>query len=173
MSLARARELAVLSLLAAHPAHGYQIAKAVARGPLAPLGLSRAAVYAILDRFRARGWVAEHPVPGGAYPDRTVLSLTDTAREALAAQIAGLGTDSMTATVPLIALTMCLDSGAELPPGALDRLIADRRRTLDRLPADAAHAASASGRLARRVIEAELSVLQELNGELHPRSHET
>jgi DNA-binding PadR family transcriptional regulator len=165
MSLARARELAVLSLLAAHPAHGYEIAKAVASGPLAPLGLSRAAVYAILDRFRTRGWVEEHPEPGGAYPDRTVLSLTDAARAALEQQIAAIGTDPLPTTVPLIAVAMCLDSGADLPAGALDALVADRERALARLPADAAHATSATGRLARRVIEAELSILREFCGE--------
>ncbi len=165
MSHARARELAVLSLLAAHPAHGYEIAKAVSTGPLALLGLSRAAVYAILDRFRARDWVEEHAEPGGAYPDRTVLSLTEAARRALDDEIAALGTLPLPATVPLVALTMCLDSGAALPPGALDRLIAARESMLAGWPADATHAASATQRLARRVIEAELAVLRELGTE--------
>ena len=168
MSIARARELAVLSLLAAHPAHGYEIAKAVSTGPLALLGLSRAAVYSILDRFRARDWVQEHPEPGGAYPDRTVLSLTDAARRALDDEIAALGSQSLPLTVPLIAVTLCLDSGARLPPGALDRLIADRTRTLAAWSRDQAHAASASQRLARKVAEAELSVLEELRAEVEP-----
>lgn len=165
MSLARARELAVLSLLAAHPAHGYEIAKAVSTGPLAMLGLSRAAVYAILDRFRTRGWVAEHPEPAGAYPERSVLSLTDTARAALDTQIAGLGKDPLPATLPLIAATMCLDAGTTLSPGALESLIRHRQQALDGWPADGAHQTSATGRLARRIVETELAVLRELRDE--------
>ncbi|MCB1330490.1 MAG: helix-turn-helix transcriptional regulator [Maritimibacter sp.] len=166
MSLARAREFAVLSLLAAHPAHGYEIAKAVSAGPLAALGLSRAAVYAILDRFRTRGWVAEQAEPGGAYPDRTVLSLTDTGRRGFEDQIATLGTLEMPATIPLVALTMYVDSGGTLPPGVLDRQIAERRAALGAALGaggkDDAHAHSVTARLWRRVLEAELSVLADL-----------
>lgn len=162
MSLARAREAAVLSLLSAHPAHGYEIAKAVSSGPLAALGLSRPAVYAILERFRSRGWVEDHPEAGQSYPDRTVLSLTDAGRAALADLIARLGSAPLPATVPLIALTMSLDGGAALPDGSLDRLIVARRRQLESWPDDPAHAASASQRLARRVVEAEIALLEEL-----------
>lgn len=161
MSLARAREFAVLSLLAVHPAHGYEIAKAVSTGPLAALGLSRAAVYAILDRFRARGWVEEQAEPGGAYPDRTVLSLTDAARQGFEDQLAALGTLDMPATLPLVALTMYVDGGGHLPPGVLDRQIAARTQALA-AGADAAHAASATADLWQRVVEAELSVLRAL-----------
>jgi len=162
MSLARAREVAVLSLLAAHPAHGYEIAKAVSSGPLAALGLSRPAVYAILDRFGARGWVEEHPEPGGSYPDRTVLSLTGAGRAALDGMIARFGSEPLPATVPLIAFTMSLDGGAAVPKEALDKLIAARRRQLESWPDDPGHAASASQRLARRVVEAEIALLEEL-----------
>lgn len=165
MSLARARELAVLSLLSAHPAHGYEIAKAVSSGPLAALGLSRASVYAILDRFRARGWVTDHTEPGGPYPDRTVLSLTDAGHAAHADRIARLGREPLPPTVPLMAVMMSLDGGAALPEGALDRLIEARRAQLAGWPDDAAHAASASQRLARRLVEAEIAMLEELRDE--------
>ncbi len=165
MNLARARELAVLSLLAAHPAHGYEIAKAVSTGPLALLGLSRPAVYAILDRFRGRGWVEDHPEAGDSYPDRSVLSLTEMGRSAYAKRLGALGADRFAPTVPLIAVAMCLDSGAKATPGALDRLIEERRRDLDAWPSDPAHAASATARLARRMAEAELDVLEELRDE--------
>lgn len=162
MSLARAREFAVLSLLAAHPAHGYEIAKAVSTGPLAALGLSRAAVYAILDRFRARGWVEEQAEPGSTYPDRTVLSLTEAARRGFDDQVAALATLDMPVTIPLVALTMYVDGGGQLPPGVLDRQIADRTRALKAGADDAAHAGSATADLWQRVVEAELSVLRGL-----------
>lgn len=168
MSLARARELAVLSLLAAHPAHGYEIAKAVSTGPLALLGLSRAAVYAILDRFRARGWVEERLESSGGYPERAVLSLTDTARLALDAQIASLGTDRLPPTLPLIALTMSIDAGADLPPGSLKSQISARKQYLDGFPVDPEHEGSATQRLARRVLEAEIAILEELCASADP-----
>ena len=86
-------------------------------------------------------------------------------RDKVIIRASGLAYSSLLATVPLIAVAMCLDSGADLPAGALDALVADRERALARLPADAAHATSATGRLARRVIEAELSILREFCGE--------
>ena len=162
MSVARARELAVLTLLAAHPAHGYEIAKAVSTGPLAHLGLTRPAVYAIVDRFRARGWVVDRTEAAGAYPDRAVLSLTDTGRAALDTQTRALGDNPMPPTLPVIALTMCLDSGAALSPGTLEAFVQHRQQALEGWPADPAHAGSATQRLARRVVEAELAVLKEL-----------
>ncbi len=162
MSVARARELAVLSLLAAHPAHGYEIARAMASGPLALLGLSRPAVYAILERFRTRGWVDEHEEAGGPYPDRMVLSLTPAAREALDKALAGLTQAPLAPTAPLLALTLALDSGHSLPDGALDGLIAARHAQIASWPDDPAHTESATGRLARRLVEAELSFLEEL-----------
>lgn len=162
MSLARAREFAVLSLLAVHPAHGYEIAKAVSSGPLAALGLSRPAVYAIIDRFRARGWVEERAEAGGAYPDRTVLSLTDPARQALEQALDAFGREPLASTIPLVALTMHVDSGGRLPPGVLDEQIGARRAALAAWSGDAAHAPSATLRLWQRVVDAELSVLQEL-----------
>lgn len=162
MSLARAREFAVLTLLAAHPAHGYEIAKAVSSGPLALLGLSRAAVYAILDRFRDRGWVEERAEPGGAYPDRTVLSLTPTARAALAGEAAALGAGPLPATVPLAALTMFVDSGGGVDRTALDAMISRRAEALATRAKDDGHAGSATAKLWQRTLEAELSVLREL-----------
>jgi DNA-binding PadR family transcriptional regulator len=162
MSTARARELAVMSLLAAHPAHGYEIAKAVSSGPLVALGLTRAAVYAILDRFRARGWVEERPEPGESYPDRTVLSLTDAARGELATRLARLGEDPLPATLPLMVVMMARDMGADLPADAVTRLIAAREAALAELGADAAHGDSASARLARRLLKAELDSLRDL-----------
>lgn len=162
MSTTRARELAVLSLLAAHPAHGYAIAKAVSTGPLASLGLTRAAVYAILDRFRTRGWVEERPEPGQTYPDRTVLSLTDAARDELTRRLARVGEAPLAATLPLMAVMMAHDMGAALATDAAERLIAAREAALAGFAKDEAHAASASQRLARRVLEAELASLRDL-----------
>lgn len=169
MSTARARELAVLSLLAAHPAHGYEIAKAVSSGPLAGLGLTRPAVYKILDRFRGHGWVAEQPEPGTSYPDRTVLSLTAAGLAAQRALIAGIGDDGFATTLPLVAVTMCLDAGTPLPRAAFDRLIAARRQTLAAFPDDPAHAASATQRLARSMLETEIAVLEALRTETGER----
>lgn len=159
MSLTKARELAVLSVLIAHPAHGYQIAAAFEEGPLQLLGLKRAAVYAILARFAERGWIIEREEDGGRYPDRTVSFVTDAGREAandLIAQAGGLSQS------PLMALLLLHDSGVDVRAALAHNL--DLRRALvarwDRPDPD--HRESASRRMAVAGLVAEIAMLEDL-----------
>jgi DNA-binding PadR family transcriptional regulator len=160
MTLARARELAILSLLKAHPAHGYDISRAVAAGPLVHLGLSRPAVYAILDRFEKRGWIVGEKTVSGSYPDKTVMSLTEDGRVAQEAALDAVSNPPGPPIAPLMAVMLAHDAGADLSAALLNGMIEDRRSRLADLLADEAHSETATGRLARNLIEAELSVLK-------------
>lgn len=161
MTLAKARELAVLSLLRAHPAHGYDMSRALASGPMAMLGLSRPAVYAILDRFLDRGWVAGETRPSGNRPDKTVMSLTDAGRDALDTLLAETSTLPQP-VVPLMALFLAIDAGHPPEADRLAALLEDRRATLASLEADTDHAEAATMRLAKRLLSAEIASLEEL-----------
>ena len=161
MTLAKARELAVLSVLSAHPAHGYDISRAVASGPLSLLGLSRPAVYAILDRFTARGWVTGNKQPSGSRPEKTVMQLTDKGVAALDAFLTDA--DKMSApVVPMMAVFLAMDAGQPVPPAQLAELLAERRAALASLETDSEHAATATTRLARRLLSAEIVSLEEM-----------
>lgn len=160
MSTAKARELAVLSVLNAHAAHGYQIAKAFETSALALLGLRRAAVYAVLDRFKARGWVYEQAEAGSAYPDRQVIHLTDAGRAALESQVGKLDGLATPMAVPLMAVMMCIDAGMLVPADVLRQMIAERQAQLRSWGQD--HAATATDRLGQRLLGAELATLEEL-----------
>lgn len=166
MTLARARELAVLSILRAHPAHGYDISRAVAAGPLALLGLSRSAVYAILDRFERRGWIVGETTVSSSYPDKTVMSLTRDGHAAHEAALAAVSEPPGPPVAPLMAVMLAHDAGARLPSELVSRMVGARRDSLAELIADKAHASSATGQLAQRLIEAELSVLETLAPEV-------
>ncbi|PWG18459.1 PadR family transcriptional regulator [Salibaculum griseiflavum] len=161
MTLAKARELAVLSVLSAHPAHGYDISRAVASGPLSLLGLSRPAVYAILDRFTARGWVTGDAQPSGNRPEKTVMHLTDAGRAALNEALGDAG-KLAPPVIPLMAILLAQDAGNAVPEHALTAVLDDRRKTLAELEADTDHAATATTRLAQRLLAAEISTLEEL-----------
>lgn len=163
MTLARARELAILSLLKAHPAHGYDIFRAVAGGPLSLLGLSRPAVYAILDRFEKRGWIIGEKTGSGSYPDKTVMSLTKDGHAAQVAALDAVSDPPGPPVAPLIAVLLAQDAGASLPAALITRMIEDRRAGLAELREDAAHAETATARLAIGLIEAELLVLESLS----------
>ena len=156
MSLTAARELAVLAVVVAHPSHGYDIAAAFERGPLALLGLKKSAVYAILARFVKRGWVEERAEPSGNYPDRQVVYPTEAARPALAGMLAaGL---ELTQT-PAMALAMLHDMGHDISGVAAEAV---RLRDAQLAEFDAVHAGSATQALARAVIVAERDVLSGL-----------
>ena len=163
MTLARARELAILSILKAHPAHGYDISRAVSAGPLVLLGLSRPAVYAILDRFERRGWIVGETTGSGSYPDKTVMSLTEDGHAAQEAALDAVSDPPGPPIAPLMAILMAHDAGASLSPAIITRLIEARRATLSDLLEDTAHHEAATARLAQGLIEAELSVLTALN----------
>lgn len=162
MNLARAREFAILSLLCAHPAHGYDIARAMAAEPLSLLGLSRPAVYAILDRFEKRGWVSGEQVQSGSYPDKTVMSLTDAGNEALRRMIRDIRDLPDLPVAPFMALCLAHDAGTPFPPEFIARMIDDRRQRLAAIADDSVHATSASSILAVGMIKAELATLEAL-----------
>lgn len=159
MSLTKARELAVLSLLNAHPVHGYQVAAALEKGPLQLLGIKRAAVYGILARFAERGWIVEKEETGGSYPDRRVNFITDLGRTALkelASQGGGLPTS------PLMALMLLHDSGADVSQIARSQLSLRRQVLVELMEADRDHADTASHQLAGAIMKAEVEVLEQL-----------
>ena len=159
MSLTKARELAVLSVLNAHPVHGYQVAAAFEKGPLQLLGLKRAAVYGILSRFSERGWITEKEEAGGPYPDRRVNFVTDLGREAmhgLAAQGGGLSLS------PLMALMLLHDSGVDITTLARSQHSLRLRVLAGQTEDNHDHEDTASHRLALATLNAEIEVLEHL-----------
>lgn len=158
MSLTHARELAVLSIVIAHPVHGYEIASAFERGPLRLLGLKRSAVYSILARFVARGWIEERDEPGGSYPDRKVNHATQAGRAAADTLLETPGGLSQT---PLMALTMLHDVGMDVR-AALEAQLAQRVAFRDELArADDTHRHGLSHRLAEATLDAEIDIITE------------
>lgn len=159
MSLTKARELAVLSIVIAHPVHGYQIASAFEKGALRLLGLQRPAVYAILSRFVTRGWIIEIDETGGAYPDRRICHSTEAGRDAVRELIAAGGGLAQT---PLMALMLLHDSGIDVSEAAQAQL-AKRRLLVEELAGvDADHAKTMSHHLAHEAVSAEIRVLEHL-----------
>lgn len=157
MSLPVARELAVLSIVIAHPVHGYQIASAFEKGPLQLLGLKRSAVYTILSRFVKRGWIDEKEEPGGAYPDRQVCHPTQAGRVALNEMVANAGGLPQT---PLMSLMMLLDAGVDVHE-ALKSQHAFRQSLLRKLnTSDDDHRHTMSVQLAVNVLAAEIEVIE-------------
>ncbi|WP_420859645.1 PadR family transcriptional regulator [Marivivens marinus] len=154
--------MAVLSLLKAHPAHGYDISRAVAEGPLSMLGLSRPAVYAVLDRFARRGWVTGQTQSSGNRPDKTVMLLTKTGAAALAKMQSDTATVAALPVVPLVALLLAHDAGQAIPRATLQALVDMRKSDLAKLEADSDHADSATSALSRRVLRAEIETLESL-----------
>ncbi len=71
-------ELAILSLLAEKPMHGYQIEKTIAsRGMREWTEIAFSSIYAILEKLRARGWLKNSlETAEGKGPARQVFSLT-------------------------------------------------------------------------------------------------
>lgn len=157
MSLTPAREVAVLSVVLAHPAYGYDIAAGFEKGPLALLGLKKSAVYSILARFVKRGWVEERVETAGAYPDRLMCYPTDDGRAALPGLIDKAAALPQT---PLMALMMLADLGHDVR-GAARLALRTRQQARAALEADP-HAGGASGRLAKAMLEAEIAALEAL-----------
>lgn len=157
MSLTPAREMAVLSVVLAHPAHGYDIAAGFETGPLALLGLKKSAVYSILARFVKRGWVEERVEDAGVYPDRLMCYPLEAGRAALPDLIEKAAALPQT---PLMALMMLADTGFDVR-GAARLALKARQKARAALEADP-HAGGASGRLAKGVLDAEIAALEAL-----------
>lgn len=159
MSLAPARELAVLSILLAHPAHGYQIAAAFEKGPFQLLGIKRSAVYAILKRFAARGWIVELEEKGSTFPDRRVSHITEAGRVAASEMISEAGGLPQS---PLMVLMLLHDSGQDVAPQLTTQLEL-RRGLLDNLTdAGDEHSNSATRRLAQAVVRSEIETIEQI-----------
>lgn len=75
-------ELAVLSLIAEKPIHGYQIEQTiVSRGMREWTEIGFSSIYYVLEKLRSRGCVASHLKPAeGKGPSRQVFSLTEKGR---------------------------------------------------------------------------------------------
>lgn len=156
MSLTKARELAVLSLLNTHSLHGYQVAAAFEKWPLHSLGLKRAAVYSILARFSERGWITVEEQAGGQFPDRRVSHITDQGRAAihpLAAEAGGLSLS------PLMALMLLHDSGVDVTEMVEAQCAMRRRIVAEHHKTDKDHVNSASRQLAYATTIAEIDFL--------------
>jgi len=162
LSATKARELAVLALIAAHAAHGYAIAAEFERSFGRLLGVNRQVVYAVLDRLRRRGWAKSRQEAAGNYPDREVFAPTPAGTEAVARLAAKVAAAPNLPISPLLALLMTHEmSGVAVDFAAL----ADQRRTvLEELDASAAaHPRSAALDLARKLLAAERDVLEKLD----------
>ena len=161
MSLTASRELAVLTLLSAHPAHGYQIASAFENGPFKLLGLGRSAVYAILSRFLKRGWIIEVEEPSESYPDRRICHITDQGRNEIVSLTQSAGGFGL---APLFSLAMLTDSGHDVSR-SLQKEADIRKAFLKQLDkADATHAQTFSHQLAVGIIRTELELLEKVLG---------
>ena len=162
MNLTGAKELAILAILSAHGTHGYSLATEFEQsfGPF--LGISRATVYAILERFKRRGWIAGNVRKGTSHPDREVFRITKAGRQATEELYGQLEQNADLPQSPLLALLMASeDTGSTVDTGAL---IAERKSSLAGLRqlADDGHRDSAALQLCRRLVEAELSVLRSI-----------
>lgn len=165
MSLTRLKELVVLSLVEAHPMHGYALVEALGAGLGPSLDLKAPALYATLRRFEARGWIEAERERDGRRPERAVFRLT----EAGAAGLARLRSEAARRPPPPLApLAVLLAHFDALEPAprreALERLRDARRARRAQLEAFPAHegCAGAALDLMRRQLELELEALDRL-----------
>lgn len=128
MSIAKHRELLVMSMLRAHPMHGYALLDVLDAGLGPALGLGRAAVYAILRRLSERGWIEGESERSGAYPERSVYSVTPAGEAALPNLVAACAKTGSHTVTPLAAVLSQLEVlSATEQRRALDELIRSRR----------------------------------------------
>lgn len=79
-------ELLVLSLLAAEPRHGYDLAKLIAARSQGALRLNAASLYPLLYRLERRGWIEGRWVERAGQRRRRYYRLTATGRRTLEAR---------------------------------------------------------------------------------------
>lgn len=158
MSLIKAREVAVFAVLRSHKIHGYAVASFFTTGPLRLLGLSRAATYAIIERFRKRGWVTGTRHAGDAYPDREILDL-DAPEAEFSDLIQTLVTQDTLPTAPLMAVALLLDAGVPVGATVIDQQIREREKILARWAKDHDHAETLTMTLAVGYLRAEIDAL--------------
>ena len=166
MSLTALKELTVLSLVRAHPSHGYAIAEVLESGVGFTVGLNKSTVYATLRRFAERGWTETRVVEDERFPNREVHSLTETGELAFGDLLATC-TAPTQALMPLVASLLFLDSlDAPVRRIALENMREHRGNRLGQLENFPTHDGSAGValKLARDQLRLELATIDGLLG---------
>lgn len=159
MSLIKARELAIFATLRMHDLHGYAVAAAFKSGPFQLLGLTRAATYSILERFKKRGWLRSHIETAGNYPDREVLSLTAPGEAFQHLKSESFKGDTLP-VAPLMALALLHDTNDPIDPSVIQRLLAERIDLRNAWKDDQEHAKTHTMRLGLSYLDAEIAYLE-------------
>ncbi len=161
MPLIKARELAIFATLRMHDLHGYAIAAAFKSGPFQLLGLTRAATYSILERFKKRGWLRSHFESAGNYPDREVLSLSASNEAFQHLKSESFKGDTLP-VAPLMALALLRDTEDHIDPSVIQRLLSERVEIRTAWKSDVEHAKTHTMRLGLSYLDAEIAYLESL-----------
>jgi len=149
MSIAKHRELLVLSIVRSHELHGYALAEAVEQGLGRSLGLKRPNVYAILARFVERGWVHTRSDHEGPHPERQICVITAAGQRAYPPLLRACIGANDAPLVPIIVLLAHLDDlPAAEQQAVLVKLRGQRRAEIEQLDALPEHEGSAGTALA-------------------------
>jgi DNA-binding PadR family transcriptional regulator len=165
VSVARQRELLVLSTLHAHPMHGYALAEVVEAGLGPAVGLTRATIYAILKRFEERGWIAGEVDRDGGRPPRSVFHVTPDGEAALPGLVAACARERHGTPAPLALFVAHLDGlPVDERRACVARHLADREERLRELDAAADHPGNlgVALRLMRGQVALEIETLRSL-----------
>ena len=168
MSLAPLKELLVLSVVDAHPMHGYALADALGAGLGPSLGLTKPTIYAILRRLEGRAMIEADKERDGRRPERAVFRLTTAGRDGLRALQSKVAADAPPALAPLGVLLALFDGlEPDLRGPALARLRADWEARLAELAVMAEHHdgfAGAALKLLQAQVALEIETLERLGG---------
>lgn len=133
MSLATARELAVLATVRSHPSHGYALAETLSESIGWSLGMTRPTVYAVLKRFESRDWIEGRTLRDTQFPERVEYALTGEGEEAYLKLLRDVAGSEVDTVMPLAALLLHID---DLPSGERQQVLSRARdRRAERLQA--------------------------------------
>lgn len=148
MSLTPLKELMILGLVRAHPAHGYALAEALDHGLGPTVGLTRPTIYAALKRFVDRGWVRGVVAREGNMPPRETFELTAAGQDGYAHLLGQVAQGDPGELHPLVAmLAHCDDLDGPTRQATLLRLRATRAARLAQLEAFPEHPGGAGAAL--------------------------
>ena len=170
MSIARHRELVVVSTIRAHPMHGYALVEVLEAGLGRALGLKAPAIYAILKRLDGRGWIAGEAERDGKHPERLVYRITPAGEAALPELVEACSSGDASPLTPLPAILAHMDVlAAPARRRVLERLLEARREDLSDLAPFAEHPGltGVAFDLMRRHLQADFDVLEALLSEDH------
>jgi len=165
MSIAKHRELLVLSIVRSHDLHGYALAEALEQGLGRSLGLKRPNVYAILARLVERGWVRMRSDHEGPHPERQICVITAAGQRAYLPLLRACVSANDAPLLPIIVLLAHLD---DLPAterhDVLAKLRDQRRAEIEQLDALPEHEGSAGAALAlmRAHLRADIQTIEGL-----------